>query len=140
MLWDDLASQHGFKPLAAGHSGPGGGLWASRRLETTADVSGARIHVEGLAAEVVRALGAVPVRLAAGDLRGGLAEGRIDAAELPVPLVLAAPDLQPLAERLYSPGFNAGIRRSGGRKMRCNSGRCRRITRMRRTLTRQARR
>jgi TRAP-type mannitol/chloroaromatic compound transport system substrate-binding protein len=108
MLWDDLASRHGFKPLAAGHSGPGGGLWASRRLETAADVSGARIHVEGVAAEVVRALGAVPVRLAAGDLRGGLAEGRIDAAELPVPLVLAAPDLQPLAERLYSPGFNAG--------------------------------
>jgi TRAP-type mannitol/chloroaromatic compound transport system substrate-binding protein len=108
MLWDDLAGRFGFKPLVAGHTGPSGGLWATRRLETASDLSGARIHVDGLAGEVVQALGAAPVRLAAGDVRAGLAEGRIDAAELLAPLVLTAPDLQPLAERLYSPGLNAG--------------------------------
>ena len=108
MLWDDLAGRFGFKPLVAGHTGPSGGIWTARRLETAADLSGARMHVDGLAAEVVRALGATPVHLAAGDLRSGLAEGRIDTAEPLAPLVLAAPDLQPLAERLYSPGLNAG--------------------------------
>ena len=108
MLWDDLAAQFGFKPLVAGHTGPSSGLWAARRLETVADLTGARLHVDGLAADVVRALGAMPVHVAIDDLRAGLAEGRIDAAELLAPLPLAAPDLQPLAERLYSPGLNAG--------------------------------
>lgn len=108
MLWDDLAGRFGFKPLVAGHTGPSGGIWTARRLEMAADLSGARMHVDGLAAEVVRALGATPVHLAAGDLRSGLAERRIDMAEPLAPLVLAAPDLQPLAERLYSPGLNAG--------------------------------
>jgi TRAP-type mannitol/chloroaromatic compound transport system substrate-binding protein len=108
MLWDELAGRLGFKPLMAGHTGQSGGLWASRRLETASDLSGASIHVDGLAADAVRALGAVPVNLAIGDIRAGLAEGRIDAAELLAPLVLAAPDLQPLAQRLYSPGLNAG--------------------------------
>lgn len=110
MLWDDLAAQFGFKPLVAGHTGPSSGLWAARRLETVADLAGARLHVDGLAADVVRALGAMPLHVAIDDLRAGLAEGRIDAAELLGPLFLAAPDLQPLAERLYSPGLNAGGR------------------------------
>jgi TRAP-type mannitol/chloroaromatic compound transport system substrate-binding protein len=108
MLWDDLAVRFGFKPLVVGHTGPSGGIWTSRRLEAASDLSGVRMHVDGLAADVARALGAMPVRLAAGELRGALAEGRIDAAEPLFPLVLAAPDLQPLAERLYSPGLNAG--------------------------------
>jgi TRAP-type mannitol/chloroaromatic compound transport system substrate-binding protein len=107
ILWDDLAGRFGFKPLIAGHTGPSGGLWATRRLETASDLSGARVHVDGLAADVVCALGAVPTRLMVADLRAGLAEGRIEAAELLAPLVLAAPDLQPLAQRLYSPGLNA---------------------------------
>ena len=107
MLWDDLAGRFGFKPLVAGHSGPSGGLWSARRLEAPLDLQGARMHVEGMAAEVVRPFGATPVHLAADDLRRGLAEGRIDTAELLAPLVVAAPDLQPLAERLYSPGLNA---------------------------------
>jgi TRAP-type mannitol/chloroaromatic compound transport system substrate-binding protein len=108
MLWDDLAGQFGFKPLVAGHTGPSGGIWTSRRLETASDLSGARMYTEGLAAEIVRALAATPVHLAAGDLRSALAKGRIDTAEPLDPLVVAVSDLQPLAERLYSPGLNAG--------------------------------
>lgn len=108
MLWDDLAGRFGFKPLVSGHTGPSGGIWTSRRLEAASDLSGARMHVDGLAAEVARSLGAMPVHLAAHEVRSGLAGGRIDTAELLAPLVLAAPDLQPLAERLYSPGLNTG--------------------------------
>jgi TRAP-type mannitol/chloroaromatic compound transport system substrate-binding protein len=108
VLWDDLAGRFGFKPLLAAHTGPSGGVWTSRRLEAASDLSGARMHVDGLAVEVVRSLGATPMHLAAGDLRNGLAAGRIDTAELLEPLVLTSPDLQPLAERLYSPGLNAG--------------------------------
>jgi TRAP-type mannitol/chloroaromatic compound transport system substrate-binding protein len=107
MLWDDLAGQFGFKPLVAGHSGASTGMWASRRLDRVVDFAGLRLHVSGLAAEVVRQFGATPVSVEGVDVRGALAEGRIDAVEWLGPLALVAPDLQPLAERLYHPGLNA---------------------------------
>jgi TRAP-type mannitol/chloroaromatic compound transport system substrate-binding protein len=109
MLWDDLAARFEFKPLAAGHTGPSGGIWTSSyRLEARLDLRGIRMHIEGLAAEVVKLLGATPLHVDVDDLRRELFVGYIDAAELLAPLVLAAPDLQPLAKRLYSPGLNTG--------------------------------
>jgi TRAP-type mannitol/chloroaromatic compound transport system substrate-binding protein len=108
MLWDDLALQFGFKPLLAGHTGPCAGVWAGARLETTTDLARARMHVEGLAADVVAALGATPVRMAPHELRAALTDGRIQAAEWLPPLAVAAPGLQPLAQRLYEPGFHRG--------------------------------
>ena len=47
-----------------------------------------------------------PCSLTVGDVRGALAEGRIDAAEWLGPHLTAAPDLQPLAGRLYHPGLH----------------------------------
>jgi TRAP-type mannitol/chloroaromatic compound transport system substrate-binding protein len=105
MLWDELAGEFGFKPLLAGRTGPSGGVWASRRLEGAADLAGLAIHVGGLAAEVVLALGATPLAMPPLQLGAALADGRIQAAEWLGPLAAAAPDLQPLAERLYLPGF-----------------------------------
>jgi TRAP-type mannitol/chloroaromatic compound transport system substrate-binding protein len=108
MLWDELAAEHGFKPLLAGHTGPSAGVWAGARLETAADFAGARLHVVGLAADALRVLGATPVELAPLELRSALAGGRIQAVEWLGPLAAAAPDLQPLAQRLYEPGFHRG--------------------------------
>jgi TRAP-type mannitol/chloroaromatic compound transport system substrate-binding protein len=108
MLWDELAAEHGFKPLLAGHTGASAGVWAGARLETTADFAGTNMHVAGLAADVLRALGATPVEVAPHELRSALAGGRIQAAEWLGPLAAAAPDLQPLAQRLYEPGFHRG--------------------------------
>ena len=48
MLSDELAAEHGFKPLVAGHTGPSTGVWAAARLETPSDLAGTRLHVEGL--------------------------------------------------------------------------------------------
>jgi len=110
MLWDDLAAAFGFKPLVAGHTGASAGVWSSMRLETRSDLGGARLQVAGLAADVVRALGASPVEIAPHDLKSALVEGRIAAAEWLGPLTAVSPDLQPLAERLYQPGFHpAGV-------------------------------
>ena len=107
MLWDELAADLGFKPLVAGHTGPSPGVWAAARLETVADLAGARVHADGLAADVLRALGAAPTVRAGADSDGEqLADGRLQAAEWLGPLAAVAPDLQPLAQRLYQPGFN----------------------------------
>ena len=70
-----------------------------------ADLSGATIHVTGIAAEVLRSIGAKPTTHAPIGLRDALADGRLRAAEWLGPLALAAPDLQPLATQLYQPGF-----------------------------------
>ena len=106
MLWDELAAEHGFKPLVVGHTGPSPGVWSAVRLEAPSDLAGARLHAEGLAGDVLRDLGAIPATLAPEDVRGALADGRLQAAEWLGPLAPAAPDLQPLAQRLYRPGFN----------------------------------
>jgi TRAP-type mannitol/chloroaromatic compound transport system substrate-binding protein len=106
MLWDELAAELGFKPLVAGHTGPSTGVWSAARLEAPVDLASARLHVEGLAGDVLRDLGATPTTLAPEDLRAALSDGRLQAAEWLGPLAAAAPDLQPLAQRLYQPGFN----------------------------------
>jgi TRAP-type mannitol/chloroaromatic compound transport system substrate-binding protein len=106
MLWDELAAEHGFKPLVVGHTGPSSGVWSAVRLEAPSDLAGARLHAEGLAGDVLRDLGAMPATLAPEDVRGALADGRLQAAEWLGPLAAVAPALQPLAQRLYRPGFN----------------------------------
>ena len=106
MLWDELAAEHGFKPLVAGHTGPSPGVWSTARLETPSDLAGASLQVEGLAGDILRDLGATAAEFAPEDLRAALADGRLQAAEWLGPLAAAAPDLQPLAQRLYQPGFN----------------------------------
>jgi TRAP-type mannitol/chloroaromatic compound transport system substrate-binding protein len=106
MLWDEFAAEFGFKPLVAGHTGPSAGVWAAARLEAPSDLVGARLHVEGLAGDVLRDLGAAPATFAPENLRAALADGQLQAAEWLGPLAAAAPDLQPLAQRLYQPGFN----------------------------------
>jgi TRAP-type mannitol/chloroaromatic compound transport system substrate-binding protein len=105
-LWDELAAEHGFKPLVVGHTGPSPGVWSAVRLEAPSDLAGARLHAEGLAGDVLRDLGAVPAAFAPEDVRGALADGRLQAAEWLGPLAAAAPDMQPLAQRLYRPGLN----------------------------------
>lgn len=106
MLWDDLAATFGFKPLVAGHTGASAGVWSSVRLETRSDIAGARLQVSGFAVDVVRALGAVPVEITSHELKAALADGRVAAAEWLGPLAAVSPDLEPLAGRLYQPGFH----------------------------------
>jgi len=108
MLWEELAAGFGFKPLLAGHTGASTGIWASARLERASDLVGAKLHAVGLAADALRALGAVPVELAARELKPALAEGRIRGAEWLGPLPAVSPDLQPLGQRVYEPGFHPG--------------------------------
>jgi TRAP-type mannitol/chloroaromatic compound transport system substrate-binding protein len=108
MLWEELAADFGFKPLLAGHTGASTGIWASARLERASDLAGAKLHAVGLAADTLRALGAVPVELAPCELKPALAEGRIRGAEWLGPLPAVSPDLQPLGRRVYEPGFHPG--------------------------------
>jgi len=104
LLWDDLGSVFGFKPLLVGHSGDGLGLWSNVRLTEVSDLSGLPVAAVGLAARVLARLGAQPVEVAPPDLKAALATGRVEAADGPA----TAFDLRPLAHRLYQPGLHRG--------------------------------
>jgi TRAP-type mannitol/chloroaromatic compound transport system substrate-binding protein len=110
MLWDELAAGFGFKPLLAGHTGPSAGLWSNRALEATSDLAGAKVFAAGLAGDVLRTLGAEVVDVPIDTLGAALAGGRVDAAEWLGPVAAVAPDLRPLADRIYT---GAGVMLSG---------------------------
>lgn len=58
LLWDDLAGEHGIKPLLAGHLGSPAGLWSMQPIREPNNLAGLTIAAEGLAREVARGLGA----------------------------------------------------------------------------------
>lgn len=60
-LWDDLAAEHGFKPLLAGHTGTNPVLWSKSPISNPEEVAGLKVVARGLDQDVIRALGAVPV-------------------------------------------------------------------------------
>jgi len=105
MLWDDLAGAYGVKPLAIGHTGPIA-LWARRAIDAPADIAGKRIHVMGLAREVVRGLGAEPADIPAGRLAAALADGELVAAEWGGPIAARALGLPDAGPEISLPAFN----------------------------------
>ena len=107
MLWEELAADFGHKPLVAGHTGAECrrlGLGAAGDSRGPCRCSRPRRRPGGRCVACARRRTDRCCRRA--DLREPLADGRLQAAEWLGPLPLAAPDLQPLAQRLYQPGFN----------------------------------
>jgi TRAP-type mannitol/chloroaromatic compound transport system substrate-binding protein len=80
--WDDLAAEFGVKAMLAGHTGERPYLLATRRMDDVSELSGGKVAVIGLAREVARGLGLVPVTLPASDVAGALARGELLAVEL----------------------------------------------------------
>ncbi len=80
MLWDDLAGQHGWKPLLAGHLGEAPPLWSREAITGLRDLAGQRVVAQGLGAEVARALGAEGVPVTA-DATAALQDGTAIAVE-----------------------------------------------------------
>jgi TRAP-type mannitol/chloroaromatic compound transport system substrate-binding protein len=81
MLWDDLAAEHGWVPLLAGHSGEAPPLWSKTPIGTPGDLAGRRVAVPGLGADVMRALGAEPSAAAPGEIVAALDEAHVHAVE-----------------------------------------------------------
>ena len=81
-LWDDLAGGFGVKALLAGHTGERPYFLATRRLDDVSELAGEKVAVAGLAREVVRGLGLVPVTLPLSHVAGALSAGDLLAVEL----------------------------------------------------------
>lgn len=80
-LWDELAAEHGFKPLLAGHTGRAPRLWSNRPIETLGDFKGLRISAYGPTVDVMHAIGAETVAMPSYRLASALRNRDIDAVE-----------------------------------------------------------
>ena len=109
MLWDDLSTPHGWKPLLAGHTGPAPGLWTNRAIHSKDNLAGCNIGSFGPDRRVVHAIGATPVELPPAELTAALHQGRLGAAAWGNPLAALMLGLPNAASHYY----RGGIRPAG---------------------------
>ena len=104
-IYEAIYRRRNLEGLVCGIMAPAGGGWFQKPIRVAADFKGLRIAAVGLAAAVVKELGAMPVRLAPGDLAGAFEARRIDAAMLSSPAADLAAGLHKAAPYYYFPGW-----------------------------------
>jgi TRAP-type mannitol/chloroaromatic compound transport system substrate-binding protein len=102
---EPLFHDYGVVQLLAGSTGAQMGGWYRNEIQSVADLAGLKVHVGGLAGQVLARLGAVPARVAGGDLVAALDKGEIDAAEWSSPYDDEKQGLQSAAPFYYYPGL-----------------------------------
>jgi TRAP-type mannitol/chloroaromatic compound transport system substrate-binding protein len=107
MLWDDLAAEHGWKPLAAGHTGEAPPLWSRTPITSLNDLSGRRVAAFGLGVDVARALGADGISLLPDQMSGALADDSLFAVETGGMLTSLASGSARVAPHATGDGLNA---------------------------------
>jgi len=98
----------GVVAIGCGNSGTQMGGWFRKDVKTPADFNGLKIRMGGLAGRVVEKLGAVPLATAAGDIKGALENGTLDAAQWAGPHDDERLGLQSVAPNYYFPGWHQG--------------------------------
>jgi TRAP-type mannitol/chloroaromatic compound transport system substrate-binding protein len=104
-LWDELYGAFGLKPFMAGNTGMHMAGWFKEPVRSADDLVGLRIRIPGIGAEIMRALGAVPVLLPPGEIVPALQRGTIDAAEFLGPWSDRAAGFQRVASHYGWPSF-----------------------------------
>src|SRR5690606_8042100 len=105
-LWRELYGEHGIRPYIAGNTGAQMGGWFKREINRVEDLTGLKMRISGLGAEVVQRAGAVPVALPGAELFTALSTGAIDATEWNGPFNDMAFGLHEAAEYYYYPGWH----------------------------------
>jgi TRAP-type mannitol/chloroaromatic compound transport system substrate-binding protein len=80
-LWQELYKPFGIKPMPGGNSGAQFGGWFKKEINSVADLQGLKMRIPGLAGEVLKNAGAIPVTLTGGEIFSALQSGAIDATE-----------------------------------------------------------
>ena len=106
MLWDDLAHEHGWKPLIAGHMGDAPPLWSREPIARLADLAGEPLAVGGLGADTARALGAEARALRPDEAVRALQDGTVRAAEVGGLLTSLATGIAGVARHATGQGIN----------------------------------
>jgi TRAP-type mannitol/chloroaromatic compound transport system substrate-binding protein len=86
-LWREFYSKYNVVPFPGGLDGPEFGFFTKKPVLTLDDFKGMKLRVPGLAAEVLKELGATPVQIAPGDIKAAMKRGDIDGFEYSTPAV-----------------------------------------------------
>lgn len=103
-LWEETYAPMRVVPFWVGSSGVQSGGWFRREINSLADLSGVRMRIAGLGAQVMELLGVETMLLPPGDILKALEEGRVDAAEWIGPWNDFAFGLHKAAPYCYQPG------------------------------------
>ena len=80
-LWQEMYKPFGIIPMAGGNSGAQFAGWFKKEINSMDDLKGLKMRIPGLAGEVLKRAGAVPVTLTGGEIFPALQSGAIDATE-----------------------------------------------------------
>lgn len=105
-LWRSLYKPFNLLPFPGGNTGVQMAGWFNKPIERLADIKGMKMRIPGLAGEVWRNLGGVPVTLAGSELFTALQTGAIDATEWVGPYNDLAFGLHKAAKYYYYPGWH----------------------------------
>lgn len=101
-LWQEMYKPFGIIPLAGGNSGAQFAGWFKKEINTMEDLEGLKMRIPGLAGEVLKRAGAIPVNLTGGEIFSSLQSGAIDATEWVGPYNDLAFGFYQAAEYYYS--------------------------------------
>jgi TRAP-type mannitol/chloroaromatic compound transport system substrate-binding protein len=86
-LWKELYAKYNIVPFPGGLVGPEFGFFTTKPVRTLDDFKGMRLRVSGLAADVMKELGATTVLLPADQIVAAMQKGEIDGFEFSAPYV-----------------------------------------------------
>src|SRR6187399_969273 len=107
-LFNEFFKKSNVLGLPCGNTGTQMGGWFRKEIKTTADLSGLKMRIGGIAGQVLQKLGSVPQQLAGGDIYPALEKGTIDAAEWVGPYDDEKLGFAKVAKYYYYPGFWEG--------------------------------
>jgi len=80
-LMKKVYDKHGLLAFPGGNTGNQMGGWFRKEIKNFSDLKGTKMHITGLASDVVKSLGVTPVNLPASQLYTALESGKIDSLE-----------------------------------------------------------
>lgn len=105
-LWHELYQPYGVIPFPGGNTGVQMAGWFNKEIHSLDDIKGLKMRIPGLAGEVWKRAGGIPVTLPGAELFTSLQTGAIDATEWVGPYNDLAFGLHQAAKYYYSPGWH----------------------------------
>jgi TRAP-type mannitol/chloroaromatic compound transport system substrate-binding protein len=86
-LWRELYNKYNVMPFPGALNGPEFGIFTNRPVRTLEDFKGLRLRAVGMAADILKELGATTVSLPAGEIISAMKNGSIDGCEFNAPII-----------------------------------------------------
>ncbi|UXN75325.1 TRAP transporter substrate-binding protein [Devosia sp. A8/3-2] len=107
-LYNTFLEEYGVVGIPGGATGAQMGGWFRKEINSSADLSGIKMRIVGVAGEVMSRPGVVPQQLPGGDIYPALERGTIDAAEWVGPYDDERPGFYQIAPYYYYPAYWEG--------------------------------